>query len=150
MKKWSFPKLRHRVAIKKAVQTPNDDGGFDRSYVTLHTVWMDAKPMNEKNPYSEYIRGVETEEKATHRFKARVAAMDSVIGRGFSLGFSTGFDVIIDMTTLKSDYFLFMQRDTSVQGRLFRIHSIANEEELNNYYIILAEEIEEQGVGYTA
>jgi len=54
------------------------------------------------------------------------------------------------MTTLKSDYFLFVQRDSSIQGRLFKIRSIDNEEELNNYYIILAEEIEEQGVGFTA
>jgi len=150
MKKWTFPKLRHRVTIKKVIQTPNDDGGFDRSYTTLHTVWMEVNPISEKSPYGEYIRGVQTDERATHRFKARVNAMDSIIGRSFSLGFSTGFDVIIDMTTLKSDYFLFVQRNTSAQGRLFKIHKIGNEEELNNYYVILAEEIEEQGVGYTA
>jgi len=151
MKGWIFPKLRNRVAIKKAIQTPNiTSGGFDRSYSTLHTVWMGCEPINPYKPVGEYIRGVQTMEKPTHTFVVRISAMDDVVGRGFSTGFSTGFNRILDLMSLKSDYFLFMHRGSSVKGRLFRMLTIGDMFENKNYYIILAKEMEEQGSGYTA
>lgn len=148
MKKWVLPKLKNRVQVQKAVQTPNTTtGGLDRTYSTLTTIWMGCEPMSPYKPVGEYIRGVQIADRPTHIFIARVSALDNVVGRGFTLGFSTGFKSILDLMSMKSDYFLFMQRGSSVRGRLFRVLNVTDMFENRNYYTLLAKEIEQQGVG---
>lgn len=138
-------KLKRRVEIRKSVQTPNDEGGYDRSYETLLTIWGGVEPIK-ANPY---IRGTNSEEKtSSHKFTFRSIAL-STLGKTFSFGFSMGFDVIADLNLLKAEFFLFLKKD-GVKGKLFRVNNIKNEGERNEFLTVLAEEIEEYGTGYNA
>jgi len=136
--------LRERVQIQVPVQTPNDDGGFNRSYSTLKTVWAGLKPIRK----GFYIRGVQVDTNNTHEFKIRRAAIDT-LGGAFSLGFSLGFTMGAHaLSRIKSDFFLFVQRGSTIKGRLFRINQLEDSNERREYYIIRAEEIEEVGPNY--
>lgn len=144
------PKLRKRVQVRIPVDTPNDSGGYDRTYTTVDTVWAGFKPKNQ----TRYIRGSQTEtlkantqNLATHEFTLRRVAVDT-LGRQFGKGFGPGFDSIADLNPLKSEFFFFVQ-DTTVKGRLFRIINIMDHNERKEFLIVRAEEIEEQGIGYT-
>lgn len=145
--KWLLPRLKNRIQIVKPTQTPNDDGGFDRGYTTLLTVWGELKPSVYKVSAAEYIRGVQTNEQVTHKVAIRKSSVSS-LGRTFSTAFSIAFDSIADINLLKSDMFLFVQMDSMVKGRLFRIHNIVDVQERGYYYSLMVEEIEEKGTGY--
>jgi len=137
-------KLRERVQVRTPVQSPNDDGGFDRSYTTMATIWAGFKAVKK----GFYVRGVQVEEAATHEFLMRRTAIDTLGGgysQGFSSGFSTGYH---DLSHIKSNCFLFVQRGSTTKGRLFRIHEFEDAKERREYYKIRAEEIEEVSPNY--
>lgn len=141
---WLASDLTERIQIRQAVDTPNDDGGYDRSYTTLLTVWSGIKSLSFK---SRYFRGEQVEYTATHEFKIRRIAI-ATLGTTFSSGFGSDFDSIKDLNPLKSDYFIFVQRGSTIKGRLFRIHEVIDKDERREYLRIYAEEIEEVGTGY--
>jgi head-tail adaptor len=146
---WVVPKLRDRLQIKIPVQTENDAGGFDRSYSTLLTVWGEFKPTKFGfHAQAAYIRGEQIKNVITHEFVIRRSSIAS-LGKGFSSGFSTGFNQIADLTPLKSDYFLFVQRGSTIKGRVFKVHKIQDHQERREFIILFCEEIEEQGTGYS-
>ena len=162
---WICPKLVNRVQILKPTQDPNEDGGFDFGFgrpfgdgfggegfgylAPLTTVWMGIFPVGYKGSGSKYIRGKQVNEAVTHEFIVRHLAVAN-LGKAFGGGFDVGFKVMPDLGPLKSDYYLFFQRNSSVKGRLFRIDSISNVKESNEYFSIAVEEIEERGTGYPA
>lgn len=143
---WLVPKLKNRVFLQTAAQTENStSGGFDRSYSTVATIWAGLKPVKK----SWYTRREQTEEADTHEFLIRRCAL-SAIGGAYSSGYSTGFDMGGDLTAIKSNYFIFVKKGSSVKGRRFRIRGIENADEGDEYYKARAEEIEEIGTGATA
>lgn len=136
-------KLKHQVEIRQAVQTPNDDGGYDRSYETLLTIWGGVEPIK----YNPYIRGANSEQGiATHKFTFRFTALSS-LSKAFGIGFGEGFDTIADLNALKSEYYLFMKKNGS-KGKLFRVKNIKTNAERDEYILAMAEEIEEHGTGF--
>lgn len=140
------PRLRKRIQFRQAVQTPNTTtGGYDRSYTTLTTVWAGFKPIRK----GYYMRGVQTENDATHEFEVRKSAL-SVMGKAFSKAFSTAFDSSTDLNIVKSNFFIFVQHNSTSVGRSFRIRTIENKNERDERYLIEATEIEELGTGYSA
>lgn len=117
MSKWLPPRLKKRIQVVKPTQTPNSSGGFDRDYETLLTIWGELKPLSYVHSAMGYIRGGQLNEDATHKVVVRKSAV-STIGQTFSSAFTTDFDSIVDITLLKSDFFLFIQKDSTVKGRL--------------------------------
>jgi len=138
-------KLRQRVQIQKPVDTPNDNGGYDRTYTTLDTIWMGMKSKRKVMIVRE--SQVEWLDQGTHEFIARNCAVSKALGTGFSDGFSTGFDSIANLNPLTSELFLFMQRGSTTKGKRFRIKRMDDWEERREYYLIDAEFIEEVGTG---
>lgn len=146
---WLVPKLRHRLQIKKPIQTPTDDGGLDQTYSTITTIWAGVREAS-KNSYKAFvqaIRGEQSNERETHEFIVRYNAI-KYLGRGYTVGFTGGFNKEYDINNIKADYFLFLQHKNSSSGRLFRVMSIARDDERNEYMRIRAQEIEEQGTGW--
>lgn len=159
---WILPKLTSRVQILKPTQRPNDDGGLDLVFgvpvssafdtgefdmlAPLKTTWMGFQPIGFRGGV-KYVRGKQVSETATHEFICRFLSVAS-LGKEFGLSFSLGFKYMADLMPLKSDYFLFLQKGSSVKGRLFRIQETMNVKEQDEYLSIIAEEIEERGTGY--
>lgn len=148
---WLAAKLNKRVQIRIPIQTPNSTGGYDRTYKTALTVWAQVIPTN--NP--SYIRGTQIstfgkniQNAGTHEFTIRKIAV-STLGTEWGKGFGSGYDSIPDLRSLKSEFYLFME-NTTVKGQLFKIISIKDNDEKQEYLKIRAEEIEEQGSGYQA
>ena len=136
--------LKHRAHLKKPVQTPNNDGGFDISYVTVDSFWMGLKT---ESSYIRAIRGHNTGEGITQVGIARFQALQN-LGRAFSTGYSKGYDSIADINNVKANYFLFIEEDSSTRGRLFRIKALARDEINRQWMQIQLQEVEEQGTGY--
>lgn len=141
--------LRERGQIRKPVQTANIAGGFDRSYTTLLTVWCNAQPVKfgQFGGQRTLAKGQQTRQAVTHVLKIRRSAVDT-LGRGFSSGFSTGFDSIADLSPLKSDCFIFVERGSSVKGTLYKIHRVEDVGDYREYLKLLCEEVEEKGTGH--
>ena len=135
--------LRFRVEVQKAVQDPNSPGGYDRSYETLVTVWGGVKPIKR----GQYLRGVQVGEMATHDFVFRKVSFIN-LNKAFTSGFSDGFKVFSSLNDLKTEYFLFLNKWSSTMGKRFRIKSVINNEEDDEFYKVFAEEMEERGTGY--
>ncbi len=144
---WLAAKLDERVQIGNPVQVANAAGGADFSFNTLLTVWMGLKPITFKGAGSQYIRGEQINEAITHEFSVRSIAV-AQLGREYGSGFSIAFKFMPNLKTLKSDYFLFVQRGSTVKGRLFRIHGVTDNKEQREYLRITAEELEERGTGW--
>ena len=141
------PKLRERIEIREAVQTPNDTtGGMDRSYNTITTIWAGIKPVSMSVAQAAYIRGEQVEEVETHIFTVRRTAVSS-LGRDFSKAFAGDFDSIEDLSPVKTNWFIFLRKGSANKGRLFKIHRVMDKEERREYLLIMAEEIEEHGTG---
>lgn len=142
---WLFPRLKKRIQIRRVEDLhPNDDGGFDRDlYTTLLTVWAKCKPLKP----GSYIRGIQTDEQITHEFEIRRVAV-STLGGEFSTAFDESFTAFSSLALLKSDYFIFLQEGSTSIGRLFKIHNIKDHNELKEFLVIQAEEIEEVSTGY--
>ena len=143
---WLAGKLNRRVQI----QTPNQDdnvvGGFDRSYTTIATVWM---AITNPNAYIQAVRGANTREskEITHVFQCRQAAVKE-LGNNFTKAFDANFNSIYDLYTVKSKYFLFVQNESNIHGRLFRIISVARDEKHKSWVKMETQEVEEKGTGY--
>jgi len=158
---WLAPYLNERIQVLMPTQIPNPAGGLDQVYglpfggafeygpfghmAPLLVIWADLKPVTP----GQYIRGEQIGEGVTHEFKIRRAAVAS-LGRTFGKGFGSGFDSIEDLAPLKTDYFLFLQRGSTVKGRLFRIKNVQDNDERREYLRVQAEEIEEKGTGFPA
>ena len=141
-------KLKHRIQIQRAIQTPNNSGGYDRTYETLLTVWAGLNELTNLTSYAKYIRGEAiTDKTPTHEFKVRKVAVQN-LGQETTKAFSTAFDSIEDLMPLKSDYFIFLQQGSTVKGRLFQIIDLSRDENYNEYIKFRAMEIEEKGTGY--
>ncbi len=161
---WLCSALRERVQILIPRQIPNDDNGsldllFGNSMgesfefgpfsnlVPVKTIWAGFKPITFKGAGAQYDGGKQINEAVTHRFKVRRVAVDE-LGKQFGLSFSSSFKFMADLMGLKSNYFLFVERSSTVKGRLFRIHNITDHKENREYLNVDAEEIEERGSGY--
>jgi len=146
---WLAPRLRERIQIREADQDANDDGGFDQTYSTLLTIWAELKEINFVGRGSEAVGGEQVNEAITHNFTIRRIAV-STLGTNYASGFDTDFDIIADLTNLKTSYYIFVQRSSTTKGRLFRIRSVKDVGERREYLTVGCEEIEEQGTGYPA
>ncbi len=144
---WLAPKLNERVQIGNPIQTANNAGGFDFTFNTLLTVWMRLLPVTFKGSGSKYIHGEQVNEDITHGFLVRSIEV-AQLGKEYGLGFSESFKFMPNLIGLKSDYFLFVQRRSTVKGRLFRIHGVIDNKEQREFLKVTAEEIEERGTGW--
>lgn len=145
---WVANKLREQVQIRKPTRERTDDGGTERGYTTLLTVWGAYKPVRFGSfGQTEYIRGEQERHTVTHDFLFRRIAF-STLYTAYSSGYSAGYDTIPDLNVLKSDHYLFVQRGSSVKGRMFRIRRIVDNDERRELIKIGAEEVEELGTGY--
>jgi hypothetical protein len=140
---WLAPILKHRVQIRKSVQTPSDDGGAVQSYETITTLWAACSNTSD---YIKAIRGANGEDIDSHKFKVRTSGIMS-LGKAFSSGYSEGYKGI-DIYSLKADYFLFDQAGSVVRGRLFKISRVKLDEDNSEYMELMTREIEEVGSGY--
>jgi len=145
-----IPKLKHRIEICNAVQTPNSDATVSITYATLLTCWAGLKPIS---AYVRGLRGVNAGSfgessrygSATHLFMIRKSS--ATLGNGMSGAFSTGFDSIIDLNPVKADMFLFLLKGSS-KGRRFKIQAIRHDERWSEFINIEAEEMYEEGTGW--
>jgi len=144
MGKYLVNDLHYRAHIKKPIQTPNDGGGFDRGYTTVDSFWMGLKM---ESAYIRAIRGENTGEGVTQIGIARFQALQ-YLGKSFTKGYSVGFNTIADINFIKSNYFIFVEEDSSTRGRMFRIMGFARDEIYRQWINIQLQEIEEQGTGY--
>lgn len=140
------PKLKYRAQIKKGINTPNDFGGFDRSYETIMTLWLNIKELSD---FIEAIRGESITERWTHEFMVRKASVDR-LGTEFSSAYDGSFDSIPDINSIKRDFFIFVEAGAAYRGRLFRVIGTKLDEKNYEYIKIRAELIEEQGTGWPA
>jgi hypothetical protein len=146
---WLVPKLRHRIQIRKPVQTPNTAGGYDRSYTTLTTIWAEIKSLKGIREFVPYIRGESLSELPTHECRVRLIAVQN-LHKGYTKGFTKGFDSVADLSPLKKDHFIFIQKGSTFKGRLFQIANIKHDEERSEYIRFRVREVEEHGTGYPA
>ena len=145
-----IPKLKHRVEVCKAVQTPNADASVSIAYATLLTCWAGLKPVSS---YVRALRGVNGGSMseygrygiATHNFVIRKNSAQ--LGFEFSSAFTAAFDSIIDLNPVKSDMFLFLLKGTS-KGRRFKVQAIRHDEMWGEFISIEAEELFEEGTGW--
>lgn len=141
-------KLKHRIQIRRAIQTPNDAGGYDRTYETLTTIWSEMIDTNYISQQAKYIRGETLSDKVpTCYFKVRKVAVQN-LGKEMASAFSTDFKAIADLMPLKSDYFIFLEQGSTVKGRLFQIMDIIRDERNKEWIKFSAMEIEEHGTGW--
>lgn len=160
------PKLRERVQILIPNMKPNEDegkydfvfgepigNGFEfgpfENFAPVLTVWMEFKERTFQGTGTQYVRGEQINESRTHQFICRRIAVAS-LGKAFTKGFNIGFDSIEDLNPLKGEYYLMVQRGSTVKGRLFRIRTVNDHEERREYLVIGAEEIEERGTGFSS
>lgn len=162
---WLVPKLSKRVQILIPSQRPNESGGFDFTFgspasdafdfnefdnlAPVLTIWMGMNPVSFKGSGAKYIRGEQVNEAITHEFVCRSLSVAS-LGKEYGLGFSDAFKFMASLNSLKSDYFLFVQKSSKVKGRLFKIHDVKDPKEMDEFLSISAEEIEERGTGFGA
>ena len=67
--------------------------------------------------------------------------------RSFAISFSDAFDSIEDLNPLKSYYFIFLQRGSTVKGRLYQIEAVEKDDEFREHILFRCKEIEEKGTG---
>lgn len=109
-------RLNRRIKLEQIGETPNGLGDYDTAYTLIATVWAEVKPLSGK----QYISDTQISEKPTHKFTVRFRR------------------------DLKKDHFILLTEAPTEPDRRFRIFSITNAGERNEYLEILAEEIEEQ------
>ena len=145
---WIVKDLNRRIDIKRAIQSSNSSGGFDRSYTTLVSVWAGIETVSYKSSGNKYIRNVQVNDIITHIFKIRRVGLTS-IGKEYTKAYSIAFDSMSDLNLLKSNCFIFMKRYSSSKGRLFKIKDVINYKEDDNYYLVSVTEMEEHGTGFS-
>ncbi len=143
------PKLKQRIQIQTSNQEPNNRGGFDITYTTLTTIW--ARISHVSNTSAKFVRAImfqnaNPEEIVTHEFTVRLSAI-KYFGKQVSGAFDSAFDNIEDLAPLKNEYFLFLQKGSTVKGRRFRIISIQRDDAFSELMKIGVKELEESGTG---
>ena len=145
-----IPKLRHRVEICNAVQTPNADATVLITYGTLLTCWANVKPISS---YVRALRGTnagsfgESSRYGTATHVITIRKNSAELGYSFTTGFSAGFDTIIDLNPVKADMFLFLLKGSS-KGRRFKVSAVRHDESWGEFLMIEAEELFEEGTGW--
>jgi hypothetical protein len=137
---WIAPKLNRRIDICKPIQTADSDGGFELTFEVVVSVWANIKPVS-ANPFSRWIRGMQVNENPTHTFMIRSCALEVIKNK-------TGEKTL---NPLKSNYFIFLREgneNASTKGRRFAIREVVNVDERREYYILSAEELNEEGTSY--
>lgn len=143
---WMTPKLRKKIQIQEAENTPMSSGTFERDYTTLKRIWAEIK-INSKAAYIAAIRGVNTDEEiSTHIIKIRKSSV-SDLGTHFKKAFNSAFDSIADLNAIKTNYFIFIEETNQIRGRRLKINGIQQDEIHREYMNIIATEIEERGSG---
>lgn len=137
---WLAPKLSKRIDICKPIQDPDSNGGFELTFEVVVSVWASIKPIS-SNPYTRWVRGMQTNENVSHFFTIRSCALNTIRNNTEEK----------TLNPLKSNYFIFMKEgdgNSSTKGRRFRINEVINVKEQSEYYIISAEELNEEGAAY--
>lgn len=158
---WLTPKLNKRIKLLKAVQTPAVNGGMERGYEVITRLWSGVQEVKG----GQYIRGVQIDKGITHLFTIRTSGINS-LGKTFAFGFGKGLDTIGDRRPVKTEYFVFLNYGSQIitcfsnafsidfdkfntyQGSLFRIKTVKNNKEQNEYLLLNCNEIEEQNTGF--
>lgn len=160
---WLAPKLRDRIEIRGAIQTPDSAGGFNQTYQTYATVWAGVRTISQ----GQYLRGRQVGEGDTHVVTIRKTAV-SIFGRGFSEGFDLAQFKMADLNPMKTEFFLFVQKTPpalggfdqgfsfgfdrytgiSEKGKLLRVIRIVEKDERGEYLDVHAKEVEEHGTGW--
>jgi head-tail adaptor len=139
---WLAPKLNKRIDICKPIQTPDSDGGFQLTFEVVVSIWANIMPAK-TSPFARWVRGMQTVENVTHNMIIRSCALDVIKNKTTEK----------TLNPLKSNYFIFLREgneNASTKGRRFRIHEVVNVKEAHEYYIISAEELNEEGTSYDA
>ena len=141
--------LRHRIDIQKGIDTPNSDGGLDRSYETLATLWAGLRETgaNIGDVFISVIRGEQVASSITHEFTVRKSSVEG-LGKEFTTAYDIAFKKMADMNPVKSEYFVFMRKTTAYKGRLFRIKTLRMDDNHQEWIKIRCSEIEEHGTGW--
>jgi head-tail adaptor len=168
---WMANKLRNRIQLKYAVQTPESSGGLDKTYVKLLRLWAEIIHMrttSTNNMGYEAWRNVSADDVETHQFKVRYGSTISKtvrafaggfddgydskytdgLSRAFSLGYSTAFNSILDMDPIKANYFVFLENGSQIKGKLFRIRRIIFDEIHKEWILINCSAVDERGTGF--
>jgi len=147
--------LKHRIQILQGEDTPNDLGGFTRSYNRLLRLWASKKSIN-KSGFIQAIRGVnaggntDTDEFTVRWVSliSRYSAGSQGLGRQFDDAFGNGLDNSIDIYAAKADYFIFLEEGSQTKGRLYRINKILRDDRNKEFVLLRCSEEEEQGTGF--
>lgn len=129
---WLAPKLNRRIDFCKPIQNPESDGSFERDYEVIISVWAGLEVVN---PLS-YIRQNNIGVDVTHRIIVRnvaVKALENLSGEE-------------TLNPLKTNYFIFLRQESTSRGRRFIIKNVSKFKEEDEYYILLVQELEEEGI----
>jgi len=129
---WLAPKLDKRIDIVKPIQIPTSFGGFERDYEILVTIWAGLETVSPLR----YIRGVQVDENVTHKITIRKIAVKPL----------ENLDGEATINPVKMNYFIFLRQSSETKGRRFSIRNILNIGEKDEYYQLLVEELEEEGI----
>ena len=101
-------KLKHRIVILKAVMTPNDSGGYDRSYEKIIEIWAQIK--QNKSTFSDLVKSIRQTNVLENRvnFMIRTSAFKS-FGKQFSSAFDTSVDTVADFNPIDGEYFIYVK-----------------------------------------
>jgi hypothetical protein len=136
-------KLKYRAHLYRPIQTPNDSGGFDRTFEDEYQWWCEIE---NESVYIKSIRGEQIQEGVTHILKSRWMAVKN-FGKAFTSGFSAGFDNIRDVNCMKNNHYIFIQESVSYRGRLFKIEGMIRDEQFREWARIQVHEELEMGAG---
>jgi len=140
---WLAPRLKERIRIREAVQTPNDAGGYDQTYRDLLACWAEVKPFGR----GRYFRRVQTEIIPTYIATLRLGALrderaggfarafnlghaivTGLLGRMFGNGFDAGFISRGAINPASGEYYILWERGAEAEdyGNLFRVVAAAS------------------------
>jgi len=151
------PLLNKRCHIQQVVKTASgvNDWTFTESplkteFETILSIWCYVKQPS-TNYFIEAIRNVNVGDQTyTHEIMVRHASVRG-LGAVYSAAFDTDFDSIADINSLKSEYYVLLEKDGSaVKGRRLKIMNTRLDEMNREYVIITCSENEEVGTGYKA
>ena len=133
IEQWVAPFLNKRVQILKPIQTEATLGGFIQDYEVLKTIWGGIKPFSE----SARVRFSVIDDLSTvsHQFAFRYLALQGI----------DGSSAIYPLT---SNHYLGLEQGSGIV-RLFRAVRLLDVDEKHEILRVLAEEVEEQGTGYS-
>lgn len=150
--------LKHRIQILQGEDTPNDLGGFTRSYTQLLRLWA-SKRRIDKSGFIQAIRGINATKTGnavdTDEFKVRWASLISRysagsqgLGRQFDDAFGNGLDNNTDIYPAKADYFVFLEEGSRTKGRLYGINKVLRDDRNKEFALLRCYEKEEHGTGF--